>query len=172
MGLDPGGVKKTWLDSTRLSLEELCFKLSNSGLFFFQSKQSNSMWVSKSLIKMTKPWKEGWKKSFQLSKQTVYSHGKKTPKIYVGAETWSITKPHKLFFFLKLRNFPSKIFSNKLLSLFFPPFFFPFFSLFFGWGWGGLLWCLQQIPTGLWFLFEILNEILRCYLETSTTSCF
>jgi hypothetical protein len=47
--------------------------------------------VSKSLIKITKPWKEaskeGRKKSFQLSKQTVYAHDKKTPKIFVGAET-------------------------------------------------------------------------------------
>jgi hypothetical protein len=77
---------------------------------------------------------EGRKKSFQFSKQTVYTHHKKTPKIYVGQKLDPITKPHKLFFFLqKLRNFPSKKFGNKLLSLFFsPPFFLLFFPFFLG----------------------------------------
>jgi hypothetical protein len=127
----PRGVKKTWLDSTRLSLEDLCFKLSNFVFVFSfsQTKWSNSMWVSKSLIKITNPWKERRKEEELPIEQANCLHTQNL----CGAETWSITKPHKLFLFLKLRNFPSKKFCNKLLSLYFPPpFFLLFFPLFFG----------------------------------------
>jgi len=157
----PRGVKKTWLDSTRLSLEDLCFKLSNFVFVFSfsQTKRSNSMWVSKSLIKITNPWKERRKEGRRASNwaSKLFTH----PKLWCRNFDQSPNLISFSFFF-KLRNFPSKKFSNKLLSLFFPPPFFSFFSpLFFGWGWGGFLWCLQQIPTGLWFLFEILKRDLE-----------
>ncbi len=67
MGLDRGGVKKTWLDSTRLSLEVLCFKLSNSVFFFPDKTVKFYVGVSKSLIEITKPWKEGRKEGRRAS---------------------------------------------------------------------------------------------------------
>ncbi len=76
--------------------------------------------------------------------------------------------PNLISFFSFLKNWETFQAKNSATNFFlsFFPLFFPLFSFVFPLFWGvrmmrSLLWCLQQIPSaGLWFLFEILNEIL------------
>ncbi len=116
MGVDRGRVKKTWLDSTRLSLDKLW---------------SNSMWVSKSFIKITKPWKEGRRASNLASK--LFTHTtRKHPKSMWGRNL--IQSPNLISFSFFCKNwetFQAKNSATNFFLSFFPPLFFFCFSPFF-----------------------------------------
>ncbi len=141
LGWAKGGVKKTWLDSTRLyhPCKSFCFKLSHFVFFFRQNTVKFFVGVvSKSLIKITKPWKEGRGKSFQLSKQTVYAHDKKThPKsLWVQKLDQSPNLISFLFCILNWETFQAKNSATNFF-LFFFSLIFTLCSFIFPLFWGG-----------------------------------